>query len=1021
MTKISTGFVKFLAITLFLSSTFCLQLSQAQTSTGSLRGEVQDSSGGRVASASVSVEAKGSGVMREVNSDEHGEFRVNDLLPGPYRVLVRAAGFVEAESDVNVVVSFVRDLSVTLKASSAPQTVKVEGKPSSITTEPIDTVSAVHGGAVTSRDLTTIPLANRSFANIAYLVPGTEPVEPSDPSKARITAVSTGGSSGLNNVLSVDGMDDSDDYIGGFLQNFSPDAIEEFAFRTAQEDADTGGTTAGSVVITTKHGTNEWHGTGAFYERADALTARYPIENPAPDPKQPFSRQNYVGTVGGPLKKDKLWMFSSFEYVHENASIAYSPNSQAEFTGLAALAAQGLIPKVSSIAVPQNTPIPFRDAIGSVRFDWAQSQKSQWFLRGSIDNYTTNNNFVQQGTLPSTGTTSGSKYGNVVINNTYAFNPNWLGSLTIGASTLHHTEARNQHLGYALAFPFSSTAQTISGFETFGDNQFQTAITAFPVLRNQQKYQFRYDLSHAVGEHATKFGIAFTHEPVLSGALSGTAETLIQYANEPTFYAANPGLFYNDLSCVNPPADVLTCSVTPAGNGSFTQSVRRLGLYAQDSWRVTESLTVNYGLRWDTTFGLLNASGRDQRQNPAYQTLQALQIPLLRGAAHDYRKAFAPRIGIAYAPGHSEKTVLRAGFGLYFSDLAQNGWVPALQAVNAPPTGCTNPLLFDPGCVPGANFGGGGAVIDPHYQTPYAIHATAGIQHAFNDHWTVSADYTHETGMHGYRGYSYSGGVNLFTPLLAQSDPAQGDVVPNVDVFKSDNRSSYDAIMIRLQGNSRRGSLIAHYTYSSAKTYGCVLGELWDYVNGVCDPLNPFAPGDYGPSGEDVGSRFVLSGVLQAPGGFELSTLFQAEGARPFVITTADESGRISVNGKPTSLDEFRGTPYIQLDLRVARPIHFGDRWSVMPFVEFFNLFNRNNPGANFVTNVAALPVPQNEIASGDVMHLCGDANCTPSLQVPVTSLSQLAKPAGGLGDFFGPGTTVGIPFAAQVGVRVTF
>jgi len=139
------------------------------------------------------------------------------------------------------------------------------------------------------------------------------------------------------------------------------------------------------------------------------------------------------------------------------------------------------------------------------------------------------------------------------------------------------------------------------------------------------------------------------------------------------------------------------------------------------------------------------------------------------------------------------------------------------------------------------------------------------------------------------------------------------------------------------------------------------------------------------------------------------------------VITTADESGRISVNGKPTSLDEFRGTPYIQLDLRVARPIHFGDRWSVMPFVEFFNLFNRNNPGANFVTNVAALPVPQNEIASGDVMHLCGDANCTPSLQVPVTSLSQLAKPAGGLGDFFGPGTTVGIPFAAQVGVRVTF
>jgi hypothetical protein len=111
---------------------------------------------------------------------------------------------------------------------------------------------------ITSHDLESLPLAARSFANIAYLTPGTEPVEPSDPTKARITAVSTGGSSGLNNELSVDGADDSDDYIGGFLRNFSPDAIQEFSVRTAQEDADTGGPTAGSVVIATKSGNNDW-------------------------------------------------------------------------------------------------------------------------------------------------------------------------------------------------------------------------------------------------------------------------------------------------------------------------------------------------------------------------------------------------------------------------------------------------------------------------------------------------------------------------------------------------------------------------------------------------------------------------------------------------------------------------------------------------------------------------------------------------------------------------------------------
>src|ERR1700719_3650579 len=168
--------------------------------------------------------------------------------------------------------------------------------------QPIDLASAVHQGVISNHDLQTLPLAARSFANIAYLAPGTMPVEPSDPTKARITAVSTGGSSGLNNDLSVDGVDNSDDYIGGFLQNFSPDAIQEFAFRTAQEDADTGRTTAGSVVITTRRGSNDWHGDFAFYERADALNARFPIENPAPNPKQPFSRQNYVGAFGGPLQ-----------------------------------------------------------------------------------------------------------------------------------------------------------------------------------------------------------------------------------------------------------------------------------------------------------------------------------------------------------------------------------------------------------------------------------------------------------------------------------------------------------------------------------------------------------------------------------------------------------------------------------------------------------------------------------------------------------------------------------------------
>ena len=348
-------------------------------------------------------------------------------------------------------------------------------------------------------------------------------------------------------------------------------------------------------------------------------------------------------------------------------------------------------------------------------------------------------------------------------------------------------------------------------------------------------------------------------------------------------------------------------------------------------------------------------------------------------APQDYRKQFGPRLGIAYSPGDSGNTVIRAGFGLFYNDLAQNGWAAALQAVNGGP----NPPA---------------ALIDPNYKTPYALHATAGVQHAFHADWTVSADYTHEEGNHSYRAYPFA-----------------------ATVFRSDNRSSYNALMLRVQGNvSRRFNLVANYTLAHAQTWGCVLGEIFDYVNGVCDPLNAFASGDYGPSGEDVRHRFVLAGTVYVPGGFELTTLTQAESARPFTITTADNSQRISVNGVPTGLDEFRGTPYIQMDLSVSRPFKFGDRLEIRPFAEFFNLFDRNNPGNNYVGTIAALPVQPADVASGNATNICLDSPACAQLQ-PITSRKQLEIPAGGLGDFFGPGTTVGIPFAAQFGVRVTF
>ncbi len=191
-------------------------------------------------------------------------------------------------------------------------------------------------------------------------------------------------------------------------------------------------------------------------------------------------------------------------------------------------------------------------------------------------------------------------------------------------------------------------------------------------------------------------------------------------------------------------------------------------------------------------------------------------------------------------------------------------------------------------------------------------------------------------------------------------------VCPQSFVYRSDNRSDYNGVSFLLSHSAKWYEFTAHYTLSKATTWGAVLGELDDYVNLVSNPLNPFGPGDNGPSGEDVRSRFVLSGILHLPGKFELSTLTQLESARPFQFTTpVDVNGaglvtndRAVVNGVQLPLDSLRGTPYMQVDLRVARPIQISERFNIMPFIEFFNLLNRANAGANYVTNIPALTIP---------------------------------------------------------------
>src|SRR5581483_1621067 len=172
---------------------FLAGVAVAQNPDGALAGTIRDSSGARVAGAQVSLVGSGPELSRSTTSNGLGEFRLEALRPGNYEIEVTAAHFARTHSSIKIAVGSVATVAMTMKPEVAQQSVQVEGRGESVTSQTIDTTSSVEQSVVTAKDLASLPLASRSFANIAYLSPMTEPVEPSDPTKARITAVSFGG------------------------------------------------------------------------------------------------------------------------------------------------------------------------------------------------------------------------------------------------------------------------------------------------------------------------------------------------------------------------------------------------------------------------------------------------------------------------------------------------------------------------------------------------------------------------------------------------------------------------------------------------------------------------------------------------------------------------------------------------------------------------------------------------------------------------------------------------------------
>lgn len=358
--------VKF-AVLIFLTLALVVLAAQSQElGTAVLNGDVTDPQGAVVNGAAVTVENKATGMQR-ASISKAGLFTFNNLAPGKYELRVEATGFASFVQPVQVEVGQQATLKVRLTVAKQQTTIEIND---SDAMQQVNTASSVVDGVVNSHQIDNLPLNGRNFLELALLMPGNTLAPNFDPTKANTVVISSAGQMGRGSSVTIDGTDDNDDAVGGMLLNLPEDAVQEFQIATNRFSAETGRSGSGVVNVVTKSGSNSLHGSASAYERDKSLQALPATFDPTSVPGQtpPFSRQQYAGTLGGPLVKDRAWWFGGFEYRDELGGVLVGTRNLTTRTIDRSFASS-----------------PLNDLLGTVRSDWQVSTKDELSTRYSIE------------------------------------------------------------------------------------------------------------------------------------------------------------------------------------------------------------------------------------------------------------------------------------------------------------------------------------------------------------------------------------------------------------------------------------------------------------------------------------------------------------------------------------------------------------------------------------------------------------------------------------------------------------
>ncbi len=912
----------------------------AQTSTGQIGGTVKDVSGAVLPRAAITITNPATGASRTAQTNENGDFAVTLLPPGTYELKVEAQGFSTlVQKEIVLSVGQQLTLSLTLAPGAVTEIVTVTEEQPLIE----HTRSEIYG-AVSPLEVKELPIVDRNFAGLATLVPGVRPAQNFDPTKTRAGNMSLNGGDGRQFDVNVDGADNKDNVVGGLVQNFTVEGIQEFNVITNRYTAESGRTVGGIVNVVTKSGTNDFHGSvfGLFqistFNRKSFFETRKPV----------FHRYHFGGSGGGPIIKDKLFVFGAYEHKREPGSISVLPDAFDELS---------LFPLADPVS---QLPVPYKDHLLTLKVDHNISDRQNMSYRYGRQRWINPNDQLGNPFLTDLSQTNSdtNQFHDLTVQHNYAFASNKVNSFNAHFADFVNGILAAPQRTFDLPTADGGTATNPNIVFPVGAEIGQNVN--IPQQTLIRKYQIRDDFSWTYGRHNMKFGANYIYLAKMGGFFFFGA------AGYQVFFWNDPSVILDPANAAAYPDDFATAGAVreidfSGGDGSFGQRPHLLGLYFQDDFKITPRLTLNLGLRWDANIDFLpsqlgselidtNRTVDVLRQviaaNPAAPEAQEglARARALAGDDGDLRrsiaswKEFQPRIGFAWDPIGSGKHVIRGGYGIAFDQVFQNLTVFSiqqshpgiyqtslqLQALTGPldPVGPTGPLAtfrfgVDPLPTPALAgeelaVGGLGFIIDPKVEDPYAHQWSIGWAWEFHPDFAFSADYYHVLGIHeprilqmnprirrlcdaGFPGSDPAdprcvAGAN--TRFLDAAFAAAGLGVGRISEIRSTsttNRSRFDSFNFVLRKRlSHNFTTQASYVLSWSKSWG---GRPTSSYSGTAfniTPENQFLPGEFGYTPFDERHRFVWSAHFQLPYGFEISPIFQAASARPFNFKTGD-------------------------------------------------------------------------------------------------------------------------------------